>query len=372
MTARKPLHNTGDTIDTIDTPALAVDLDRLQANIAKLAAYAAEKGVAVRPHFKTHKCLAIAHLQIAAGATGLCCQKVSEAEILVAGGITDVLVTNEVFVPSKLERLVELSARAQIGICIDSPEGLENLQTACHKSANPINVYIEVELGTVRSGVETPEEVLALAKLVTEGTNMRFAGLQAYYGRAQHIRSAEERAHAIADAISRVKEITALLDRHNIQTKTITGGGTGTFTLEASSGIYTEIQPGSYVFMDHDYSINQPAPDAPVFENSLFIFSTVHSRRANRAVIDAGHKAHTVDCGMPAVYGRPDLAYVRPADEHGSIVSVNGGLLPDLGEYIRLVPGHCDPTVNLYDWLIVFRGSTVADVWPIEGRGAVS
>jgi D-serine deaminase-like pyridoxal phosphate-dependent protein len=365
--------STGDPVSAIDTPALIVDLDALEANITRMALYAEAHDVRLRPHFKTHKCLEIARRQIAAGAIGLCCQKVSEAEVLVSGGIRDVLVTNEVLAPAKLDRLMRLAGRARIGVCVDSIEGAEAL-LAC-RPASPgsvVDVYVELDVGAGRCGVGDPTGALDLARLVAGQRHLRFGGIHAYHGRAQHLRSAGERAAAITEASRRVELVQDLLASHDLRAPIVTGGGTGTFALEATSGCYDEIQPGSYVVMDRDYADNEPDEAAPRFAHSLFILSMVQSRQPTHAVVDAGHKAHTIDSGMPVIAGRPGLVYQRPSDEHGVIIAKEGTRLPDLGEVLRLVPGHCDPTVNLYDWLVCIREGEVADIWPVDARGATS
>ena len=366
---RPPL-SAGDPASAIDTPALIVELDALEANIAGMARYAQAHGVRLRPHFKTHKCVEIARRQIAAGAVGLCCQKVSEAEVLVSGGIQDILVTNQVLAPAKLDRLMRLADHACVGVCVDSLAGMEAL--LARRPVSSVDVYVELDVGAGRCGVDDPASVLDLARLIADQRHLRFGGIHAYHGRAQHLRSAGERAAAITEASRRVEVVQDLLACHDFRAPVVTGGGTGTFILEATSGCYDEIQPGSYVFMDRDYADNEPDEAAPRFAHSLFILSMVQSRRPTHAVVDAGHKAHTVDSGMPVIAGRPGLMYQRPSDEHGVIIAKEGTRLPDVGEVLRLIPGHCDPTVNLYDWLICIRDSEVADIWPVDARGAIS
>lgn len=366
----RPNLSAGDPVSAIETPALIVDLDALEANIGLMASYAAALGIRLRPHFKTHKCLEIARRQVAAGAVGLCCQKTTEAEALVSGGIRDVLLTNEVLAPAKIQRLMYLTERARLGVCVDSSAGLEAL-IACRPAADQLDVYVELDVGAGRCGVDKPAAVLDIARRIADQRHLRFGGLHAYHGRAQHIRGIGERAAAIAQSARLVETVQELLSREGLSAPIVTGGGTGTFTREAASGCWNEIQPGSYVFMDRDYADNERDEAAPSFLHSLFILCMVQSRRSAHVVVDAGHKAHTIDSGMPAIAGRPDLQYQRPSDEHGIVVSEKGATLPDLGEALRLIPGHCDPTVNLYDWLICIRGSEVVEIWPIDARGAL-
>lgn len=348
----------GDRLEDVDTPALILELDAFEKNLSTLKESVQDK-VRVRPHAKTHKCPEIAKRQIALGALGVCCQKVSEAEAMVDAGVKDVLVTNEVVGAGKLERLAALSRRAKVGVCIDNAANLAQLK-------GDLDVYIELEVGMRRCGVEPGEPAAALARQITK--HHRFAGLQAYQGRAQHMRSMEERHAAIEVAAQHVFHTKKLLEKNRIACPIVTGAGSGTFMLEVEAGAWDEIQPGSYAFMDADYAKNEWAAPLPRFEHALFVLTTVMSRAADRAIVDAGLKASSVDSGMPTVWRREGLRYTKASDEHGWI---EGGALPALGEKLELVPGHCDPTVNLYDWYVCVRRGVVEALWPITARGAV-
>jgi D-serine deaminase-like pyridoxal phosphate-dependent protein len=349
----------GDRLEDVDTPALVLDLDAFEKNLATLKD--SVKGrVRVRPHAKTHKCPEVAKRQIALGAVGMCCQKVAEAEAMVEGGVKDVLVTNEVVGAQKLERLAALSRRAKLGVCVDNAEALAGVK-------GDLDVYIEMEVGMRRCGVEPGEPVVALAKEIVK--RHRFGGLQAYQGRAQHFRSMEERHAAIELAAQHVVHTKRLLEKAGIACPIVTGAGSGTFMLEVEAGVWDEIQCGSYAFMDVDYAKNEWVAPLPRFEHALFVLTTVMSRAADRAIVDAGLKASSVDSGMPSVWQKDHLKYVRASDEHGWI---EGGPLPRLGEKLSLVPGHCDPTINLYDWYVCVRRGVVEDLWPITARGALT
>jgi 3-hydroxy-D-aspartate aldolase len=357
----------GDALAAIDTPALVLDLEAFEANLAALGDSLRGRKVRVRPHAKTHKSVDIAKRQIAAGAVGMCCQKVSEAEALVAGGIGDVLVSNEVVGVQKLERLAALSRRAKIGVCVDHPDALRALA----ESGAQCDVYVELEVGMRRCGVEPPG-VVDLAREIQRSRTLRFAGLQAYHGRAQHLRSLAERRTAIAGAKEKVLAAKALLAKEGIACPTVTGAGSGSYMLEVEAGAWDEIQPGSYVFMDADYARNEWAAPLPRFRHALFVLTTVMSRpAADRAIVDAGLKASSVDSGMPLVWQRPGLVYRSASDEHGWIEVGAEASAPPLGEKLLLVPGHCDPTVNLYDWYVGIRGDRVEALWPVSARGAV-
>jgi D-serine deaminase-like pyridoxal phosphate-dependent protein len=269
---------------------------------------------------------------------------------------------------AKIARLAALARRARIGVCVDHADQVAALQA----SGASLDVYVEMEVGMRRCGVAPGEPVLALARAIGRAKNLRFAGLQAYQGRAQHVRSIAERRAAIEIAASAVRASKELLARNGIGCPIVTGAGSGTYMLEVETGAWDEIQPGSYIFMDVDYSKNEWAAPLPRFDHSLFVLSTVMSTPApDRAIVDAGLKASSVDSGMPAVWQRAGLNYVRASDEHGVIEIAAGTAAPALGDKLLLVPGHCDPTVNLYDWYVCVRGGRVEALWPISARGAV-
>lgn len=381
MTAREPVHTTqslpppasiGMPVAEVDTPALLIDLDAFERNLQRLNQSLQGRPVRVRPHAKSHKCPQIALHQIAAGAVGVCCQKVSEAEALVRGGVHDVLVANEVVGAAKLSRLAALARHARVGVCVDDAGNLDALQRAAQAAAVQLDVYVEVDVGANRCGVEAGAPALALARAIAQAPALRFAGIHAYQGAAQHLRTPAERAAAIARAVEQVEVTLGMLEANGLKAGIVTGAGTGTYLLEAASGVYNEIQPGSYVFMDADYGRNLGEDGKPVrtFEHSLFILATVMSRPiAQRAVLDVGLKAHSVDSGMPSVVDVPGARYTRASDEHG-VIELDGPGTLAVGDKVRLIPGHCDPTVNLYDWLVCYRGDRVEDIWPISARGA--
>jgi 3-hydroxy-D-aspartate aldolase len=354
----------GQRIEEVDTPALILDLDAFEKNLDTLNRSVAGR-VRVRAHAKTHKCPEIARRQIAAGAVGVCCQKVSEAEALVEGGIADVLVSNEIVGRPKIRRLAELSQHARIGVCVDNAENLQQIAA----TGAQLDVYIELEVGMRRCGVAPGEPALALAREIVRAPSLRFAGLHAYHGRAQHVRSMAERGASIQRAAEAVRTTRALFKRHGIDTPIVTGAGSGTFMFEVESGAWDEIQPGSYIFMDADYARNEWAAPLPRFEHALFVLTTVMSRPSPEvAIVDAGLKASSVDSGMPGIWGKTGLAYTHASDEHGWVEGPNP---PALGDKLLLVPGHCDPTVNLYDWYVCTRRGLVEEVWPITARGAL-
>ena len=243
--------------------------------------------------------------------------------------------------------------------------------TAAGAAGVKLDVLIELNVGANRCGVEPGAAALSLAQAVARSRNLRFGGIHAYQGGAQHLRSVTDRRTAIGLAVRKARATRTLLEDSGIDVEIITGAGTGTFPFEAASGVYNEIQPGSYIFMDADYNANDWS-DLPQFEQSLYVLTTVMSTPApDRVVVDAGLKASSVDSGMPQVVGRSGVEYVRASDEHGVLKVAAGAQAPRLGERLRLVPGHCDPTVNLYDWIVGVRGDRVETVWAITARGAV-
>jgi D-serine deaminase-like pyridoxal phosphate-dependent protein len=353
-------------LDEVDTPALLVDLDTLEDNLSRMAAVAAAGDVRLRPHAKTHKCADLALRQMALGAVGVCCQKVSEAEALVDAGVSDVLVSNEVVDPHKLVRLAALAERATIGVCVDNAEAIDTLRAAAASRVAEIGVLVEIDVGGNRCGVAPGEPALRLAERIACAPGLHFRGLQAYNGVAQHVRAPADREQAAALTAEAARATAELLRAHGLPTEFICGGGTGTHAFDIAAGVLTEIQPGSYMFMDVDYRANG-GPTA--FRQSLFVYTQVMSTPGREyTVVDAGLKALSVDSGMPAVEGHPNVKYCRPSDEHGMLANSTF----HLGEKLKLIPGHCDPTVNLYDWYVVIRRGRVEALWPITARGATS
>jgi D-threonine aldolase len=370
----------GQGVAVVDTPSLVIDLDAMDRNLARMAAFASERGLRLRPHAKMHKSAELARLQVAHGAVGVCVQKTDEALVLAQAGAHDILITNEVIAPQKLRRLAQAvrDLPTRFGLVVDSALGVARLADALAEAGvrgeHRIDVYIEIDVGHGRCGVPAGEAAVVLAHSILANPVLHFAGLQAYHGAAQHRRNPAERAQAIGEAAW-----TAALARERLQAggfsvPLITGAGTGTFVLEASSRVWGELQAGSYLFMDADYALNEPAPQAPVFEHALFVKSQVMSRSVQHAVCDAGHKSHAIDSGLPAVWFPGGLAYGNGGDEHGLLRAFGAGaVLPELGETVWLVPGHCDPTVNLHDFMVGVRGGLatghVERIVSVDARG---
>ncbi|MBY0330466.1 MAG: DSD1 family PLP-dependent enzyme [Acetobacteraceae bacterium] len=354
----------------IDTPALLLDLDAFEHNLDTMAALLAPTGAKLRAHAKTHKSAVIARQQMARGAVGQCVQKVAEAEALAWGGIPDILVSNQVVGARKLARLVALSGIASVAVCVDDEVQVAACEAAAEAGGIRLTVLVEIDVGAARCGVPPGPPAVALAERIAASPHLIFGGLQAYHGSAQHRRSPEERATAIAGATEAARRTVEQLRQRGLACPIVGGAGTGTFRHEAASGVFTEIQAGSYVFMDADYARNQ---DPPPFRQSLFVLATVMSRAIpGVCVLDAGHKAVPTDSGMPLVASRPGLRYASASDEHGKLLIEDGGAAPPLGEKLRLVPGHCDPTVDRYDWYVGVRKGRVECLWPTAARGGMA
>ena len=344
--------------DEIDTPALL-----------------APTGVKLRAHAKTHKSPVIARLQMARGAVGNCVQKVTEAEILAWGGIPDILVSNEVVGAAKLARLCALSRIAKVAVCADDTGQVAAIETAAAAAGIRMTVLVEIDVGAGRCGVQPGPDAVALAERIAVSKHLIFGGLQAYHGSAQHKRTPAERRTLISGAVEASRRTVEQLRQRGLHCAIVGGAGTGTFEIESKSGTYTEMQAGSYIFMDADYARNLDETGAPVatFRHALFVLSTVMSQaQTGVAALDAGHKAVAVDSGLPTVWQRPDIRYTSASDEHGKLQYGSETTPPRTGEKLRLVPGHCDPTVDKFDWYVGVRNGRVECLWPVAARGALN
>ena len=358
----------------IQTPCLILDLDALERNIVKMGDYARAHGMRHRVHGKMHKSVDVAKLQEKlGGAVGVCCQKVSEAEVFVRGGIKDVLVSNQVRDPAKIDRLARLPKRgSRIIVCVDDLANVADLSAAAVKHGTKLECLIEIDCGAGRCGVNSTGAVIDIAKAIVAAANLKFTGIQAYQGAMQHIDSYEGRREKLDIAIAMVKEAVDGLKAEGIDCELVSGGGTGSYYFESNSGVYNELQCGSYAFMDADYGriLDEAGNriDSGEWENSLFILTSVMSHtKADKAIVDAGLKAQSVDSGLPVIFGRTDVEYVKCSDEHGVVADPSGVLA--VNDKLRLVPGHCDPTCNVHDWYVGVRGGKVETLWPVSARG---
>jgi len=358
----------------IQTPCLVLDLDALERNIKKMGDYAKAHGMRHRVHGKMHKSVDVAKLQESlGGSVGVCCQKVSEAEVFARGGIKDVLVSNQVRDPAKIDRLARMpKLGARTLCCVDDIDNVADLSDAARKHGTEIECLVEIDCGAGRCGVTTTADVVAIAKAIDAAPGLKFAGIQAYQGAMQHLDSYDDRKAKIAVAVAQVKDAVDTLKTEGLECDIVGGGGTGSYQFESNSNVYNELQCGSYAFMDADYGRILDADgnriDRGEWENALFILTSVMSHaKPDKAIVDAGLKAQSVDSGLPVVFGRSDVEYIKCSDEHGVVADPDGALR--VNDKLKLVPGHCDPTCNVHDWYVGVRDGKVEAIWPVSARG---
>ncbi|MEO1541116.1 MAG: 3-hydroxy-D-aspartate aldolase BhcC [Pseudomonadota bacterium] len=358
----------------VQTPCLLIDLDAFERNVATMRAQCERMGVRHRVHGKMHKSVDVALYQIEeGGAVGVCCQKVAEAEVFARGGVKDVLVSNQVRDPQKIDRLARMpKLGARTICCVDDPANIADLSAAATAHGTQIECLVEIDCGAGRCGVTTTEEVVALARAIDAAPGLKFAGLQAYQGAMQHLDLYEERKAKIDVAVAMVSDAVDALEAEGLSCDIVGGGGTGSYYFEGNSGVYNELQCGSYAFMDADYGriLDKDGKriDETEFVNALFLYTSVMSHaKADKAICDAGLKTQSVDSGLPVIFGRSDVEYVKCSDEHGVIADPDRVL--KVNDKLRLVPGHCDPTCNVHDWYVGVRNGKVEQVWPVSARG---
>jgi 3-hydroxy-D-aspartate aldolase len=358
----------------IQTPCLILDLDALERNIKKMGDYAKAHGMRHRAHGKMHKSVDVLRLQMElGGAVGVCCQKVSEAEVFARAGIKDILVSNEVRDPAKIDRLAQIPKYgARTIVCVDDIDNVKDLSEAAERHGTTIECFVEIDCGAGRCGVTSSEEVVRIAKAIDAAPGLKFTGLQAYQGAMQHLDTYEDRKAKLDVAVAMVKDAVAALEREGLKPELVSGGGTGSYYFESNSGVFNELQCGSYAFMDADYGriLDKDGKriDQGEWENALFILTSVMSHaKPDKAICDAGLKAQSMDSGLPFIYGRDDVKYIKCSDEHGVIDDPQGVL--KINEKLRLVTGHCDPTCNVHDWYVGVRNGKVEAIWPVSARG---
>lgn len=358
----------------IQTPALVIDLDALDANLRKMARYVQQHDIHLRPHGKMHKSADIARRQHdIGGANGICCQKASEAEAFIRAGIKDVLITNQIRDAVKLNRLAQLSATgARITLCVDDPDNVAEISAAATQHQTTLSCLVELECGARRCGVATPETAAQIAQAIAQADGLIFDGVQAYHGTAQHLKTHAARESEIGIVLHKVRATLAELQAAGLKARVVSGAGTGSHVIEATSGLYTELQCGSYAFMDADYGRLHNAKgqrlDHGEWTNALFVLTSVISKtETGRAICDAGLKAIAMDSGPPVAVDAPGVEYTGPSDEHGILLDPKDKLRT--GDKLRLIPGHCDPTCNLHEWYVGVRARKVETLWPITARG---
>ncbi len=374
MTSTSSLDRIGCAVGEIDTPALLVDYDILSDNISRMAEYCRASNIGLRPHSKAHKTPAIAQMQIAAGARGVCCQKTGEAEVMRESGARSILISNEIVGAAKIQRLVCLAKTCELIVAVDNPQAAAWISEAFQEESLRANVVIDVNLGQDRCGVDPGQTALDLATTIVRIPGLRLRGIQAYHGRLQHLVGLEVRNEATKRAHALLEETIALFRKHGLSTEIVSGAGTGTYDFDARSGLFTEIQPGSYIFMDAHYRSIGGRMGAVYddFKSSLTVLASVISTpKPDRIVTDSGLKAMTNDSGLPQLYDLAGWEFSFAGDEHGLLKRVDEGDSPRLGDKIRLIPSHCDTTINLYDELHAIRNGQLFAVWPVKARGRI-
>jgi D-serine deaminase-like pyridoxal phosphate-dependent protein len=358
---------------SLNTPVLVLDRAALDRNIATMAALAKARGVALRPHAKTHKSVDIARRQVAAGAIGLCCAKLGEAEVLADGGIGGLHITSPVVSPPAIERLVALNLRADgLMAVVDDPANVAALGRALAGSDKKLDVIIDIDPGIRRTGVASAEAAVMLAKAVADQPTLVYRGVQFYCGMQQHIEDHAQRRAAIEERTGYLRSVIAALTDAGFPPEIVTGSGTGTHAIDLDLGVFTELQVGSYVFMDRQYlDCDLTGDGASPFETSLFIDARVVSASGpGMATLDAGFKAMATDGGPPRIAAGADGAtFIFMGDEHGAVIGPTIETRHAIGDAVTLVVPHCDPTVNLYDSYHVVEGDTLVDIWPVSARG---
>lgn len=378
MTTDRELHDhligqQGSRAD-LNTPVLVLDVDALDRNIQRMAALATNHGVALRPHAKTHKSVDIALRQKKAGAVGVCCAKIGEAEVLAEGGVAGILVTSPVAAAKAIDRLASLAATAEgLMAVVDHPEVAGRIDAALAANEAKLDVIIDIDPGIARTGVASAEAAVALAKVIAASPNLEYRGVQFYCGSQQHIESYAERRTAIVERTAYLQEVIAALAEAGFAPEIVTGSGTGTHRIDLELGVFNELQAGSYVFMDKQYlDCDITGGAEPPFEVSLAVDSRIVSANHSGLVtIDAGYKSLSTDGGIAVVQrGAPETAFFAfMGDEHAALIAPEIGTLLAPGDPVSLTVPHCDPTVNLYDHYHVVAGDTLVDIWPVSARG---
>ena len=364
----------GMSVEEVQTPALLIDLDAFEANLKRMRQLAEHYHVQLRAHAKMHKSVDVSRRQMEiGGAMGICCQKVSEAEVFARAGFDNILITNQIIDTGKINRMVSFCAPGRRVICcVDDMANLADLSAAASRKGAILECLVELECGSQRCGVSDLAKLVEIAAAIDKADGLKFSGIQSYNGRVQHHQSFAER-QAVEKKVAAVTgQAVDALKKAGLECEIVSGGGTGSFAFEAESGVFNEIQCGSYAFMDADYGRieNETGQrfDQAEWQNALFLLtSIVSTAQDGQAVCDAGLKVQSVDSGLPVIYGRKDVRYIQCSDEHGVIEDKNNSL--SLKDRLMLVPGHCDPTCNLHDWYVGVRGGKVEALWPVSARG---
>ncbi len=372
--ANQHLIGSPDARSRISTPALLLDLDVFEANIRAMADFSRRTGVRIRPHVKCHKSVEIARRQIAAGAVGVCCATLAEAERMGLGGIRNILITSPLTTAEKIKRFCRLSQQLEwLAVVVDHSVNARELAAAAQASGQRLRVLVELDAGMQRTGAASREECIQLALQCASTPTLSFAGIQYYAGLAQHVEQPAQRSELVTRLLGEVRAVCTELRNLGHAPGIVTGGGTGTFDIDAGSGVLNELQPGSYVFMDAQYQRIERHAGQTRFAQSLYVQACVSSaNHVEFVTVDAGLKQFAVDGGAPLVARGTDRAatFSYMGDEHGRVTLAPFAPCPALGSRIEFVIPHCDPTVNLYNHFHCFRGDELVDIWPVDARGS--
>lgn len=348
-------------ITDISTPALIVDQVKFQCNAEKMSALLENKTMKLRPHYKSHKCADIAHWQMKNGAIGLTCAKLDEAIDLADSGIGNILIANQITDKSKIAKMAYLAKACRLTVCVDIKQNVMDIENAAALANSTVHCLIEYEIGMKRCGVSDKEEVATLAELIKQCKHLEFDGIQAYAGHLSHTVSEAERSIETEKNTRRIKELLKYLNDRSITVSVLSGGSTGTCMIKANEGLYTELQAGSYLFMDSTYAeLGLP------FENSLFILTTVVSVSNNIVVVDAGVKSCGVDQGMPVPCGF-SVSHIVASEEHLQLHNPSKKF--SVGDKVLLIPAHCCSTVNLHDKIYFVENEEVVKRYFVTARG---
>ena len=359
----------------LDTPCLCVDLDRLEDNLDRMQTTVARNGIASRPHAKTHKCPAIARLQLATGSVGICTAKISEADVMFTHGIEQILMTTVNVTPRKIRRAMQLRKRCDgFTQAVDTTANARDLSAAAKEAGVVADIVIDIDPGGHRTGITAGAPAIELAQLVDTLPALRLRGLLCYDGGAQHVTGFADRRRRALASLEAATATAVQMTRAGLDTGIFSGGGTGTYNIDHETSGLTDVQVGSYVFMDAQYLAIGGAENPEVytdFETALTVLTTVlNAQYEGRATTDAGAKANTINRPWPIVAGETGMTYTCGSDEFGTLrYEPNASRVYAVGDKLELIVSHCDPVVNLYDQIYGVRGDTVEVVWPIAGRG---
>jgi len=347
----------------IDTPALLIDIDKMERNIQKMADFFDGRSANLRPHTKTHKCPVLAHKQLRAGAQGITCAKLGEAEVMAQAGVNDILIANQIVGSQKIARLANLARHCDIMVAVEASDNAADLSNAAQAVGSTIRVLIEVDVGMHRCGVKSVEEALSLAQVLLGSPGLKFEGIMGYEGHIVMVPDFEDREKACIDSMQVLISVKEILEKNGIEVGIVSAGGTGTYNVAGAYPGITEIQGGSYIVMDAKYhSVLQD------FECALTLLTTVTSRPDKEsAILDAGMKAMTFEFGMPELTGLKGAGISFLSEEHGHLYLEDAD--PKVGDKVELIPSHCCTTINLHDRYYACRGDRLEAVWPIAGRG---